>query len=44
VVRDATYEKIREGGQLVSQAAVVAVGARNSEERRVLGLAVGQGD
>jgi transposase-like protein len=38
---DATYEKVREGGRLVSQAAVVAVGVRDSGEKSVLGLAVG---
>jgi putative transposase len=38
---DATYEKVREGGRIVSQAAVVAVGVRDSGEKSVLGLAVG---
>ena len=35
---DATYEKVREGGRIVSQAAGVAVGVRDTG---VLGLAVG---
>jgi putative transposase len=38
---DATYEKVREGGRIVSQAAVVAVGVGDSGEKSVLGLAVG---
>ena len=38
---DATYEKVRQGGRIVSQAAVVAVGVRASGEKSVLGLAVG---
>jgi putative transposase len=38
---DATYEKVREGGRIVSQAAVVAVGVRDTGEKSVLGLAVG---
>ena len=38
---DATYEKVRQGGRIVSQAAVVAVGVRDSGEKSVLGLAVG---
>jgi transposase-like protein len=38
---DATYEKVRQGGRIVSQAAVVAVGVRDTGEKSVLGLAVG---
>jgi transposase-like protein len=38
---DATYEKVREGGRIVNQAAVVAVGVRETGEKSVLGLAVG---
>jgi putative transposase len=38
---DATYEKVRHGGGIVSQAAVVAVGVRASGEKNVLGLAAG---
>jgi putative transposase len=38
---DATYEKVRDGGRIVSQAAVVAVGVRDTGEKSVLGLAVG---
>jgi putative transposase len=38
---DATYEKVRQGARIVSQAAVVAVGVRNSGEKSVLGLAIG---
>jgi len=38
---DATYEKVRQGARIVSQAAVVAVGVRDSGEKSVLGLAVG---
>ncbi len=37
---DATCEKVREGGRIVSQAAVVAVGVRDTGEKSVLGLAV----
>jgi transposase-like protein len=35
---DATYEKVRQGGRIVSQAAVVAVGVRDTGEKSVLGL------
>jgi putative transposase len=38
---DATYVKVREGGRVVSQAVVVAIGVRSSGEREVLGLDVG---
>jgi putative transposase len=38
---DATYEKVRQGARIVSQAAVVAVGVRDTGEKSVLGLAVG---
>ena len=36
-----TYEKVRQGARIVSQAAVVAVGVRETGEKSVLGLAVG---
>ena len=38
---DATYLKVREGGRVVSQAVVIAIGVRESGEREVLGLDVG---
>ncbi len=38
---DATYEKVRQGARIVSQAAVVAVGVRETGEKSVLGLAIG---
>jgi len=38
---DATYEKVRQGGRIVSQAVVVAIGVRESGEKCVLGVAVG---
>ena len=38
---DATYEKVRQGARIVSQAAVVAVGVRDTGEKSVLGLAIG---
>ena len=38
---DATYEKVREGGRIVSQATVVAIGVRSTGEKSVLGVAVG---
>ncbi|MGH7608576.1 MAG: IS256 family transposase, partial [Candidatus Dormibacteria bacterium] len=38
---DATYEKVREGGRIVSQAVVVAIGVRESGEKCVLGVQVG---
>jgi putative transposase len=38
---DATFEKVREGGRISSQATVVAVGVRETGEKSVLGVAVG---
>jgi len=38
---DATYEKVREGGRIVSLATVIAMGVRASGEKCVLGVAVG---
>jgi putative transposase len=38
---DATYEKVREGGRIVSLATVIAIGVRSSGEKCVLGVAVG---
>ena len=38
---DATFVKVREGGRIVSQAIVVAIGVKTSGEREVLGLDVG---
>jgi putative transposase len=38
---DATYEKVRQGGRMVSQAVVVAMAIRESGEKCVLGVAVG---
>jgi putative transposase len=38
---DATFVKVREGGQVVSKAVVLATGVRASGEREVLGLDVG---
>src|ERR671928_1038673 len=38
---DATYEKARENGRVVSQAAVVAIGVRATGEKSVLGVAIG---
>lgn len=38
---DATFEKVREGGRIVSQATVVAIGVRSTGEKSVLGVAVG---
>lgn len=38
---DATFVKVREGGRVVSQAIVIAIGVRASGEREVLGLDVG---
>src|ERR1035437_4378009 len=38
---DATYEKVRQGGRIVSQAVVVAIGVRESGEKCVLGVAMG---
>jgi hypothetical protein len=34
------YEKVRQGGRIVSLAAVAAVGVRDTGEKSVLGLAV----
>jgi putative transposase len=38
---DATFVKVRDGGRVVSQAIVIAIGVRQSGEREVLGLDVG---
>jgi transposase-like protein len=38
---DATFVKVREGGRVVSQAVVIAIGVRVSGEREVLGFDVG---
>ncbi len=38
---DATFVKVGEGGRIVSQAIVVAIGVKTSGEREVLGLDVG---
>jgi hypothetical protein len=38
---DATYEKVRQGGRIVSQAVVLAMAIRESGEKCVLGVAVG---
>lgn len=38
---DATFVKVREGGRVVSQAVVIAIGVRASGEREVLGFDVG---
>jgi transposase-like protein len=38
---DATFVKVREGGRVVSQAIVIAIGVRASGEREVLGVDVG---
>jgi transposase-like protein len=38
---DATCEKVRQGGRIVSQAVVVAMGVRETGEKCVLGVAVG---
>jgi putative transposase len=38
---DATYIKVREGGRIVSVAAIIAVGANTDGRREVLGMAVG---
>jgi transposase-like protein len=37
---DANYEKVREGGRIVSQAVVIAVGVRETGEKCILGVAV----
>jgi len=41
---DATYLKVREGGRVVSMAALVAVGVALTGERRVLGLELAAGN
>ena len=41
---DALYLKVRQNHRIVSQAAVVAIGVRETGEREVLGLALGAGD
>jgi len=41
---DATYLKVREGGRVVSMAALVAVGVATTGERRVLGLELAAGN
>jgi putative transposase len=41
---DATYLKVREGGRVVSMAALVAVGVARTGERRVLGLELAAGN
>jgi putative transposase len=41
---DATYLKVREGGRVVSMAALVATGVAMSGERRVLGLELAAGN
>jgi transposase-like protein len=38
---DATFVKVRDGGRVVSQAIVIAIGVRATGEREVLGLDVG---
>ncbi len=38
---DTTFVKVREGGRVVSQALVIAIGVRASAEREVLGLDLG---
>src|SRR5262249_51441885 len=38
---DATFVKVRDGGRVVSQAIVIAIGVRASGDREVLGLDVG---
>ena len=38
---DATYEKVRQNGRVVSQAAVVAIGVRSTGDKSVLGVAIG---
>ena len=40
---DATYLKVREGGRVVSMAALVATGVARSGERRILGLELSAG-
>ena len=41
---DATYLKVREGGRVVSMAALVAVGVTANGERRILGLELSPGN
>jgi putative transposase len=41
---DATYVKVRDGGRVVSMAALVAIGVAASGERRVLGLELAAGN
>ena len=41
---DATYEKVRVGGRIVSQAVVIAVGVRETGEKCILGVAVGSSE
>jgi putative transposase len=41
---DATYVKVREGGRVVSMAALVATGVATSGERRILGLDLAPGN
>jgi len=41
---DATYVKVREGGRVVSMAALVAIGVDASGERRILGLELAPGN
>jgi putative transposase len=41
---DATYVKVRDGGRVVSMAALVAIGVASSGERRVLGLELAAGN
>ena len=38
---DATYIRSREGGRIVSKAAIVAMGANRQGERAILGLGIG---
>jgi len=38
---DATYEKVRQGGLIVSHAVVAAIGVRETGEKCALGVAVG---
>jgi transposase-like protein len=38
---DATYVKVREGGRIISVAAIMAVGANADGRREVLGMTVG---
>ena len=41
---DATYVKVRDGGRVVSMAALVAVGVASTDERRILGLELAPGN